>query len=50
MKGDINNQQLLENSIIVREMVAYGLDSCLRISIGNTQENQYLLDVLQNII
>jgi len=44
------NQQLLENGIIVREMVAYGLDSCLRISIGNTQENQYLLDVLQNIV
>jgi len=44
------NQQLLENGIIVREMVAYGLDSCLRISIGNSQENQYLLDVLHKIV
>ena len=44
------NAKLLENGIIVREMLAYNLDSCLRISIGNTQENEYLLKVLQNII
>ena len=44
------NEKLLENGIIVRDMTSYNLHSCLRISIGNTQENQYLLNVLQKIL
>ena len=44
------NEKLLENGIIIRDMASYNLHSCLRISIGNNQENQYLLDVLQKIL
>ena len=40
------NQQLLENNIIVRDMKAYGLPSCLRVTIGNEEENQIFLNNL----
>ncbi len=43
------NQQLLENGIIVREMQAYNLPSCLRISIGTDTENEKVLKILKNL-
>ncbi len=42
------NQKLLENGIIVREMQAYNLPSCLRISIGDDAENEKVLKILKN--
>lgn len=43
------NEKLLTNAIILREMSAYHLPNCLRLSIGNDEENQKLLAVLQEI-
>ncbi len=43
------NEKLLANAIILREMSAYHLPNCLRLSIGNDEENQKLLAVLQEI-
>ena len=44
------NQSVLENGIIVRQMDAYGLPSCLRVSIGNDQENQKFLTTIKSLI
>ncbi len=41
------NSKFLENSIIVREMQAYGLPTCLRITIGTEEENLAVLKVLK---
>ncbi|MBM3590261.1 MAG: histidinol-phosphate transaminase [Alphaproteobacteria bacterium] len=43
------NNKLLENSIIFREMNAYGLPSCLRATIGNDEENEIVLNIMNNI-
>lgn len=44
------NQSLLDNCIIVRQMDAYNLPTCLRVSIGNDQENQQFLTTIKRII
>jgi histidinol-phosphate aminotransferase len=44
------NQKLLENSIILREMSGYGLPSCLRLSIGNSQENDIVINKIKEIV
>jgi histidinol-phosphate aminotransferase len=41
------NQKLLKNSLILREMAAYGLEHCLRMTIGTQEENLYLLEILK---
>jgi histidinol-phosphate aminotransferase len=41
------NQRLLSQGIIVREIAAYGLGQCLRISIGTEEENNQLLAALK---
>lgn len=43
------NSKFLENSIIVREMQAYGLPSCLRITIGKDEENLAVLKLLKSL-
>lgn len=43
------NQKFLENSIILREMISYGLPSCLRLSIGNEEENLQVLQILKDL-
>ncbi len=43
------NEIFLKNGVIIREMVAYKLPHCLRISIGNDQENQKVLEILSEI-
>jgi histidinol-phosphate aminotransferase len=40
------NSKLLNEGIILREMAGYGLPNCLRATIGNDEENEYLLGVL----
>ncbi len=42
-----NNQKLLENGIILREMDAYGLKSCLRLTIGKEEDNLKVLEILR---
>ncbi len=42
------NFALLERGIIIREMTAYGLKNCLRMTIGNDEENKKILNFLQN--
>ena len=42
------NEFLLENGIILREMKAYGLPNCLRMTIGNEEENLRVLELLDN--
>ena len=39
---------MLENGIILREMKAYGLPNCLRMTIGNEEENLRVLELLDN--
>ena len=42
------NEALLAQGIIIRDMKAYGLENCLRATIGSNEENIVLLEVLQN--
>jgi histidinol-phosphate aminotransferase len=46
---DFVNEKLLENGVILRDMRAYKLPTCLRASIGNDAENEILLRLLQEI-
>ena len=43
------NTKLLKNGIIVREMEEYKIKNSLRLSIGNSSENKYLVKVVTNI-
>lgn len=43
------NAKLLEDGIILREMGGYGLENCLRMTIGTEEENLSVLKVLKNI-
>ena len=42
-------KKLLNNRIIVRSMDEYKIKNCLRLSIGNSFENKYLLKVVKKI-
>ena len=42
-------KKLLNNRIIVRGMYEYKIKNCLRLSIGNSTENKYLLKVVKKI-
>ncbi len=42
-------RKLLNNKIIVRSMEEYKIKNCLRLSIGNSTENKYLLEVVKKI-
>ena len=42
------NSHLTEHGIIAREIAAYGLPHCIRISIGTPEENGILLEVMSN--
>jgi histidinol-phosphate aminotransferase len=42
------NQFLLDNGVILREMSAYNLPSCLRMSIGQDEENLLVIELLSN--
>jgi len=42
------NQALLNNKIIVREMSAYQLPTCLRITIGKEEENKRVIETISN--
>jgi len=44
------NQKLLESSIILREMTSYELPSCLRLTIGNSQENEIVINKIKEIL
>jgi histidinol-phosphate aminotransferase len=43
------NKKLLEQGIILREMSAYGLPNCLRMTIGKEEENLQVLEVLKKL-
>lgn len=43
------NQQLLEQGFILREMTAYGLPACLRMTIGSEEDNLQVLEILKNV-
>lgn len=42
------NLALLDEGIILREMQAYGLENCLRMTIGTEEENLKVLKILRN--
>lgn len=44
------NDELLESAIIVREMTAYSLPKCLRVSIGSDKENKIFLKTLKKLV
>lgn len=44
------NHYLTERGIIVREIAAYGLAECLRISIGTEEENNAVIEALEGFI
>ncbi len=44
------NRVLTEHGIILREIAAYGLPHCLRMTIGTEEENQAVLDCLGNFM
>lgn len=43
------NQKLLENGIILRETKAYGLENCLRMTIGTEIENLKTIEILKSL-
>lgn len=45
---DLANEKLLKNGIILRDMKAYKLPTCLRATIGGSEENEILLNLLKN--
>ena len=49
-RAEAANQFLLEHGIIVRDVVAYGLAHCLRITIGLEHENQRLITTLTEFL
>jgi histidinol-phosphate aminotransferase len=42
------NQKLLESGFILREMMAYGLPNCLRMTLGTEGENSQILEILKS--
>ena len=44
-RDDVINltEYLLENGIIVRDLVGFGLPECIRVTIGTKQENQMFI-------
>lgn len=44
------HQALLEQGVIVRSLVAYGLDNWLRITIGLPEDNTRLIDTLRSVL
>jgi len=42
-------KRLIDNRIIVRSMEEYKIKNCLRLSIGNSKENKYLVKVVKKI-
>jgi histidinol-phosphate aminotransferase len=43
------NEKILDGGFILREMSAYGLANCLRMTIGTEEENLQVLEILENI-
>ncbi len=43
-------QNLLERGVIIRPLAATGLPQCLRISVGTTEENEFLIETLKSIL
>ncbi len=43
------NAALLEHGIILREMGGYGLENCLRMTIGTEEENLQVLEILKDL-
>jgi histidinol-phosphate aminotransferase len=43
------NEELLKRGIIVRQLGAFGLPHCIRISTGTDEENHMLLDTMQKL-
>ena len=49
ISSDLFMKKLLKNRIIIRGMKEYKIKNCLRLSIGNSSENKYLLKVVKKI-
>ena len=47
--ADITLKKLQKYGIILREMNSYGIKNCLRLTIGNTKENQIFLRRMKTI-
>ncbi|MBM3206965.1 MAG: histidinol-phosphate transaminase [Candidatus Staskawiczbacteria bacterium] len=45
----IANKMFVERGFIVREMAAYHLPSCLRVTIGTSEENNEIIEILREI-
>ena len=44
------NKALLEQGVIVRPLIAYGLKNWLRITVGVAEDNLRLIDTLRSIL
>ncbi len=42
-------QSLVERGVIIRSLANFGLPTCVRISIGTDEENEFFLDTLSKI-
>ena len=43
-------QYLLENGIIVRDLIGFGLPYCIRVTIGTGEENQFFIDKMREYL
>ena len=47
--ADYVSKKLEEYGVILREMKSYGINNCLRLTIGNRSENEFFLDKIRRI-
>ena len=43
-------QSMLENGVILRHLIGFGLPECVRVTIGNEYENEYFIDKLNLVM
>ena len=48
LNSDMAFKIFIDNNILLRKMDTYGINNSLRLTIGNDDENQKFLDILEN--
>ena len=44
------NENMLHQGVILRHLAGWGLSDCVRVTIGNDEENEYLIDSLSSML
>ena len=49
-KAKVFTYSMLKNGIILRHLIGFGLPECVRVTIGTTDENNFFIEKLNNIM